>query len=257
MRREVLDQSVLDVRQIFLTELTKSVRSVLAFQYENTGSVMGTAVISEGNARFATKVLHQQLHQVDAIVTSPPYATALPYLDTDRLSLSYLNLLTRTQHRQRDYDMIGNREINNGKRERYWQEYQQNKGMLPGDITTVIDRIHKLNFSSDVGFRRKNLPSLLARYFFDMRQVFHEFTNMLRPNAPAYVVVGTNFTIAGGRSVQDGGEKILIQTDKLLTQLGESVGLRVTEIIPMEMLTSRDIFQKNASSAETIICFRN
>jgi len=257
VRKEAPGQLTLDVRQTFLSELTKSVRSVLAFQYENVGYVMGTVTIREGDARFATEILYQHRHQIDAIVTSPPYATALPYLDTDRLSLSYLNLLTRPQHRQRDYDMIGNREINNRIRELYWQEYQQNKQLLPQDVTTVIDRINYLNSNADVGFRRQNLSSLLARYFFDMRQVLREFMDMLRPDAPAYVVVGNNYTIAGGRSEQDGGERITIKTDKLLAQIGESVGLRITETISMEMLTSRDIFRKNTGSTETIICFRN
>lgn len=153
--------------------------------------------------------------------------------------------------------MIGNREINNRIRELYWQEYQQNKQLLPQDVTTVIDRINYLNSNADVGFRRQNLSSLLARYFFDMRQVLREFMDMLRPDAPAYVVVGNNYTIAGGRSEQDGGERITIKTDKLLAQIGESVGLRITETISMEMLTSRDIFRKNTGSTETIICFRN
>ena len=56
--------------------------------------------------------------KIDAIINVPPYATALPYLDTDRLSLCYLGLLSRPEHRQRDQDMIGNREISEGQRQR-------------------------------------------------------------------------------------------------------------------------------------------
>ncbi|MBZ0297287.1 MAG: hypothetical protein K8L99_32305, partial [Anaerolineae bacterium] len=53
-----------------------------------------------------------------------------------------------------------------------------------------------------------------------------------------------------------GGQRIDIPTDVLLGQLGESVGLCLERAIPMEMLVSRDIFKKNAGSAETILCFR-
>ena len=83
-----------------------------------------------------------------------------------------------------------------------------------------------------------------------MKKVFDTFGKLLRPGAPAYVVVGNNHTIAGGQRVE-------IDTNKLLAELGESVGLKVEEIISMEMLLSRDVFRNNSGSAETIILFRN
>jgi len=250
VRREVKRDNKSDTIAVFLSELDRSVKTVLAFLYENKGQVIGDACIYEGDARQADTILRDHLGDIDAIVTSPPYATALPYLDTDRLSLYYLKLLSRSEHRQRDYQMIGNREINKGLRRAYWIEYQQNRDRLTDSITATIDRIEILNRDANVGFRRKNLPALLARYFFDMRDVFETFTRMLRPGAPAYVVVGNNHTIAGG-------ERIEIETDQLLGDLGEAVGLRLVERIPMEMLVSRDIFRKNSGSAETILCFRN
>lgn len=249
VRRDVHEE-IPDAISEFLTELNRSVKMILAFLYENQWQTIGTAHIDEGNARQADTFLVAHLGQIDAIVTSPPYATALPYLDTDRLSLYYLGLLSRPEHRQRDYQMIGNREINNGHRQAYWVEYERNRERLPGGITSVIDRIDHLNRDASVGFRRQNLPALLARYFFDMRQVLETFTRLLRPGAPAYVVVGNNHTIAGN-------ERVEIETDQFLGELGEAVGLRLVEQIPMEMLVSRDIFRKNAGSAETILCFRN
>ncbi|NKQ34955.1 MAG: hypothetical protein HF973_04985 [Chloroflexi bacterium] len=250
VRREVRQDYKPDATAEFLSELNRSVKTVLAFLYENQEQVIGDAHICEGNAQQADTLLREHLGDIDAIVTSPPYATALPYLDTDRLSLYYLRLLSRSEHRRRDYKMIGNREISKGLRQAYWTEYQQNRGKLTGGITAIIDRIEALNRDADVGFRRKNLPALLARYFFDMRKVLETFTHMLRPGAPAYVVVGNNHTIAGG-------ERVEIETNQLLGDLGEAAGLRLVEQIPMEMLVSRDIFRKNSSSAETILCFRN
>lgn len=249
VRRDVSDE-LPDVISEFLTELNRSVKIILAFLYENQGQTIGLAHICEGNAQQADRLLAAYTGRIDAIITSPPYATALPYLDTDRLSLYYLGLLSRPEHRSRDYQMIGNREISNGRRQAYWAEYEQNRGRLTGGITAVIDRIHHLNQDANVGFRRQNLPSLLARYFFDMRRVLETFPRLLRPGAPAFVVVGNNHTIAGG-------ERVEIETDQLLGELGEVAGLYLVEQIPMEMLVSRDIFKKNASSAETILCFRN
>lgn len=250
VRKEIRADVDIEVTAEFLAELNRSVKTILALLYESQGLPLGQATIIEGDARQAEQLLTHSLGAIDAIITSPPYATALPYLDTDRLSLCYLKLLPRPEHRQRDYGMIGNREITERQRQLNWQEYQQRRTELPAEITRVIDLIDNLNRQAEVGFRRRNLPALLARYFLDMRQIFKIFVKLLKPGAPAYVVVGNNHTIAGGQRVE-------IETDKLLAQLGESMGLKLAEMIPMEMLASRDIFRGNASSAETILCFEN
>jgi SAM-dependent methyltransferase len=250
VRREIRTDIDIDVLAEFVNELNRSVKTILAFLYENENFILGKSRLIQGNTLFADSLLSDLRAKVDAIVTSPPYATALPYLDTDRLSLYYLGLTSRSKHRKMDYDMLGNREVTNKLRLCYWEEYQNNRTSLTPEITAIIDKIHKLNENSNVGFRRRNLSSLLVRYFWDMKKVFEAFTKLLRPDAPAYVVVGNNHTIAGG-------ERIEIETDKLLAQLGQAVGLKLEEMIPMEMLVSRDIFKKNTGKGETIIFFRN
>jgi site-specific DNA-methyltransferase (cytosine-N4-specific) len=144
--------------------------------------------------------------------------------------------------------MIGNREISNEDRKKMFEEYNARKNELPSIISDTIDLIKKLNEGTQAGFRRQNLPSLLGKYFLDMKRVFETYMILLKPGAPAYVVVGNNHTIAGGKRVD-------IETDIYLMLLGESVGLNVHDELPMEMLTSRDIFKKNTGTAETILSF--
>src|SRR5207248_3747042 len=127
--------------------------------------------------------------KADVIITSPPYATALPYLDTDRLSLCFLGLLPRVQHRERDQAMIGNREITDRTRRDYWGAFKSTGNGLPRSVKKLISEIQTLNQSRDVGFRRRNLPSLLYKYFHDMRQVFVGMREILKPGASAFVVV--------------------------------------------------------------------
>jgi site-specific DNA-methyltransferase (cytosine-N4-specific) len=249
VRKEIRADVDIEVMSEFLAELNRSVRTTLALLYENQDFPVGQATILEGDARRADQLLADRLGGVDVIITSPPYATALPYLDTDRLSLCYLGLLSRPQHRSRDHEMIGNREITDRQRQLYWQDYQQNRSKLPAEIVRVIELIDRRNSEAEVGFRRRNLAALLARYFLDMRQVFETFVRLLKPGAPAYVVVGNNHTLAGG-------QRVAIETDKLLAQLGESVGLRLEETLSMEMLVSRDVFKENTGSIETILFFR-
>lgn len=250
IRKEVrLDADIDPVRE-FLEELGRSVRLVVSFLIEKAFCEPGAHSIGEGDARYPLQHLGHLGNAVDLIITSPPYATALPYLDTDRLSLIYLRLLTRPSHRALDREMIGNREISNKLKDGYWARFQVRKKTYPSRIAKLIEKIHRLNQNSGAGFRRQNLPSLLAKYFDDMRQVLMSFRSVLRNGAPAFVVVGNNHTIAGG-------ERVEIETASLLREIGESIGLKTVETIPMEMLVSRDIFKKNASASEYILHFKN
>jgi site-specific DNA-methyltransferase (cytosine-N4-specific) len=145
--------------------------------------------------------------------------------------------------------MIGNREITGKIRRDYWERFGSDRNQSPASIRSLISKINDLNDSSTAGFRRRNLPSLLYKYFDDMRMVFSGMQRVLKPRASAFVVVGNNHTIAGGLKVE-------IETVKLLSDLAQTVGLELIEEIPMEMLVSRDIFKKNAIESESILHFR-
>lgn len=250
VRKEVRLGVKVDPIREFLEELSRSVRVVLAFLHENQQSTLGSFEIMEGDARDMTNCWTRWRGRIDTIVTSPPYATALPYLDTDRLSLCYLGLLPRPKHRQRDQRMIGNREISEKQRSAYWELFEAKESKLPGSVCALIQRVSTLNSRIQVGFRRRNLPALLTKYFIDMQHVFEGIVTVLRPNSPAYVVIGNNHTIAGG-------ERVEIQTANLLVDIAASVGMKLKQRIPMEMLVSRDIFKRNAVASEEILWFTN
>lgn len=230
----------------FLQEATRSTRTVAAFLAERGQSGLGSHKVREADARDATNSLRDLVGKVDAIVTSPPYATALPYIDTDRLSLVYLGLLPREGHRTRDSVMIGNREVTTRNREKCWSFYEANRSVLPRCTCALIDRIDRLNKSQPVGFRRRNLSALLSKYFFDMRDVMQQAYSLLRPGGTMFLVVGNNRTTAGGQLVE-------IRTAEHLGVIAGGLGFRIADEIAMEMLVSRDIFRKNAMPSERII----
>jgi site-specific DNA-methyltransferase (cytosine-N4-specific) len=250
VRKELRPDVEIDPIREFLEEMGRSVRVVLAFLYQNKGTPIGSFEITEGDARDLASAWSQRKGKIDTIITSPPYATALPYLDTDRLSLCYLGLLSRPEHRQRDQDMIGNREISEGQRAMYWKLFESKKKKLPKSVSALVQKVSTLNSQIEVGFRRRNLPALLTKYFIDMQQVFEGMTTVLRPGSPAYVVIGNNHTIAGG-------ERVEIETAGLLVDIASAVGMEFETRIPMEMLVSRDIFKNNAVASEEILCFRS
>lgn len=248
VRKEIRLDIEIDSKKEFLEEIGRSIRTVLAFLFQNGPVDDPEYEIAEGDARLCGKIWKP--NSVDVVITSPPYATALPYLDTDRLSLCYLGLLPRPEHRTRDQQMIGNREVSEGLRRQYWDRFLTDATMmLPERAQELIRRIETLNSGSNVGFRRRNLPALLAKYFFDMRDVIQGIFDALKPGSYAFVVVGNNHTIAGGHRVE-------IQTASLLKDIAESLGFDVAESLLMDMLVSRDIFKKNAMSSEEILAFR-
>jgi hypothetical protein len=249
VRKEVRIEAEIDPVREFLEELGRSVRVVLAFLHHNQGTHLGSFDIAQGDARDLTTLWSRWKGKIDSVITSPPYATALPYLDTDRLSLSYLGLLSRPEHRTRDQHMIGNREISEKQRLKYWELYKAGKEKVPKSVSTLVKRVSTLNSKIEVGFRRRNLPALLIKYFSDMQQVFEGIAAVLRPGSSAYVVIGNNHTIAGG-------ERVEIETASLLVDIAAAAGMTLKQRIPMEMLVSRDIFKKNAVASEEILWFK-
>ena len=249
VRREVSELPEGEVIRRFLKEASRSTKVVGAFVAQRGRLGLGRYVVREADARQADQSLSQLLNKVDAVVTSPPYATALPYLDTDRLSLIYLGLLPRESLRPRDLLMIGNREVTERTRAAYWRRYEASKALLPSATQALIERINKLNNGQEVGFRRRNLAALLSKYFFDMRAVLQQMLRLLRPDGQAFLVVGNNRTLAGGVPVE-------IRTADHLTAIAASLGFQTPGNLSMEMLLSRDVFRKNAMQSEQIVALR-
>ena len=246
VRKQVVELRTGEVITRFLDEALYSTKIVAAFLAERGQDELGTYTVQEADARQAMDAVPTLIGKVDAVITSPPYATALPYIDTDRLSLIYLGLLRRDAHRARDGMMIGNREVTERCRAQYWAFYEKNKLLLPTATRALIERIDLLNKATAVGFRRRNMSALLSKYFFDMHTVIKQTQVLLRPGGVMFMVIGNNRTMAGR-------ELIEISTADHLAAIAETLGFKVTSSLSMDMLVSRDIFRKNAVASEQIL----
>ena len=203
-----------------------------------------------GDTRKLDSLLPSYIGACDVLITSPPYATALPYIDTDRLSLIVLGLLSRKEHHSCESQLIGNREVSEVQRQELWKTYQVRRNELPSDVSELIDTLAKTNHDGEVGFRRRNLPALLAKYFLDMTDAFRSAHRMMRPGAHAFYIVGNNSTTVNGN------QRIEIPTNEFLWQIGKRVGWIGEQRLEMELLPSRDVFRKNRGSQETILAFK-
>ena len=245
VRKEIHHYNKGEVITLFREKYNTCLRSLMSTAHVGTHDAEFD--VKEGDARSASLYFPDLRRSVDAIITSPPYATALPYLDTDRLSLIILGLLPRKRHSMKEMEMIGSREISERKRTDIWKSYEEGaECTLPNSVSSMINTIACSHHSSAVGFRKRNLPSLLVKYFLDMAEVLEDMKKMLRRGAPAFMVVGNNSTRIGDRRVE-------ISTERFLTEIAEDVGFITGPEISMELLPSNDIFRKNSGSKEKII----
>lgn len=201
-----------------------------------------------GDIRTLMKSANLLPSSIDVVITSPPYASALPYVDTDRLSLYAFGFTNRYNFRKLEESVIGNREITKSKREQLDKELENNfkSSILPMEITRLLERIYLLNKNSDVGFRRKNTAALLYKYFVDMNLGISQVSMVLKKNKFAFFVVGTNQTEAGNESID-------IPTDDFIGYIAEKNNFKLVEKINMTVQKSYLIHSKNSINRESIL----
>lgn len=208
--------------------------------------------IAEGDARKWETLARAGLAKetVDAVITSPPYATALPYIDTDRLSLLMLMGLNASARRPLEEQLTGSREIKVGDRKELDLTFQDKTVVgLPASVVRFTrDLFSKMN-QAPVGFRRKNMPALLLRYFTQMSEVMSNIVTALKPGAEAFVVMGDNATSAGA-------ETIIIPTATLVADIAASTGLTCVERIPITVTTEDYVHVRNAIRENVVLRLR-
>ncbi len=183
------------------------------------------------------------------ILTSPPYATALPYIDTDRLSVVALGLGDSSGLLALERGLIGSREWRKSEQTEWDSLRAANAHDLPKATTSLLSRIADLNSTPAAGFRRKAAASLLYRYFARMGATMDCWSRMLAPTEAAVVVVGRNRTVAGG-------EPVAIPTPELLGDIAETRGFVVEELIKLETWPRYGLHATNAVGGEDALVIR-
>lgn len=185
----------------------------------------------------------------DAAITSPPYATALPYIDTQRLSLVLLGLITADKIHSTEKSLIGNREITTKERLNLEEAIETNANRLPTECSELCQKLRSsLDIETD-GFRRRNTPALLYKYLSDMKYMFNDVSNLLKSNAPFAVIVGRN-------STQLGKQLLVIDTPYLLSLLAKESGFKVQENLELNTYQRYDIHRTHSIRSETLLILR-
>jgi len=185
----------------------------------------------------------------DAAITSPPYATALPYIDTQRFSLTWLELCQPSDLAMRDAQLIGSREFYRQEKNLWIQTMEHNQGNLPKEVLLVCRKLQAALTNSD-GFRRQVVPILLYRYFSDMQRAFVSISRVMKKGARFALIVGQNHTVLGGRRFD-------IDTPDLLARLAQSIGWTLETQTKLQTYQRYGVHCGNAIDCETLLVLRN
>jgi hypothetical protein len=184
----------------------------------------------------------------DAALTSPPYATALPYIDTQRLSLVWLRLCPPDKLNWLEAELTGSRELYKTEKMDWEKIMNNNDKRLPAFLVSYCKEMSQ-SVSLGDGFRRQAVPLLLYRYFSHMRDSFQSIASVMKRNSPFALIVGHNQTTLGGRQFS-------IDTPNILARLSESCGWRIESSMPLETYQRYDVHKTNSIAKESLIILR-
>ena len=216
-------------------------------------SYLATPHVVQGDSRLksTTEALGLAPATVDCVLTSPPYATALPYIDTDRLSLMAIMGLSSTTRAHLEQQLTGSREIRRRSRALSEQSLLDHSAYesLPPTVVDPIRSIFHANRSVSVGFRRANMAALLWRYFNDIKDTLRQVNRLLKPGAKAFYVVGNSRTKAGDNWVT-------IDTCENITRIAIAIGLESVQSIGISVTKDNLRHTRNAITKNQIIVLR-
>lgn len=249
IRRRKSPMPTTPLREKFEIELSKKI-DILQAGADAHGplKVRAKALLADGRNWHDVKKQGLTEASFDFALTSPPYATALPYIDTQRLSLVWLGLLDPTDIRHAEETLVGSREASNSELTAMVDGLNRNEANLPKDI---IDYCQVLlsHVSENDGFRRKAVPFLLYRYFSDMLKTFITVRTALKTKGLYALIVGSNRTTLGGTQFN-------IDTPQHLARLGEHAGWSVVEFVPLDTYKRYGLHAANAVNDETLVVLK-
>lgn len=181
----------------------------------------------------------------DVALTSPPYATALPYIDTHRISMVWLDLILPEAIRPLEESLLGSREMTKNEHRRFFSELERYYDILPKQEVLMCSKLAEALDEHD-GFRRQAVPALILRYFYDMHNALKNILSAMKPSSSFALVVGSNRTTLGGTEFR-------IETPEHLVSLAQNVGWKKKEIITLQTYKRYGLHSKNGINSESLL----
>jgi len=155
--------------------------------------------------------VHIDDNSIDAIVTSPPYSTALDYIRNDLPQLTILRLVESME--ELENNMMGNPDLRVYPDELLQQIQQghENFQRLPQYAKSVI---HEL-----LNAGRKREAMRTYKFFHDMYLTLKEMFRVLKPGGKAVIIIGNNHYKLDGGNME-------VKNDEVIAEMGQSMGFR-------------------------------
>ena len=186
---------------------------------------------------------------IDCIISSPPYATALPYIDTQRLSLALLGLASVEDLRRLDSSLVGSREILTRDRRVFEDYIDINYAEVAPEVWELCKSLKGAYDPNRDGFRRQNTPAVVYRYFAGMTRIMSIAAKYLNKDGTLAFIIGPNRTSIGGTTFR-------IDTPQLLAATGRHIGLVEHAMHKLDAYSRYDVHSRNAIREETLLLMR-
>lgn len=254
IRRRKVPITDAPVFEMFLQQLDAQYKNIMDFYRirNKAPEKIGNATIWEGSCTDYD-ALRNNLggKNVDMIITSPPYATALPYIDTNRLNMLVLDGLNASKRVPIEASMTGTREINKSTRIFYEEKIkaEQFVEIVSPTAIEIINKIYKENKDADVGFRKKNMAALIYMYFQSMSKALKMFDAITKANGYICIVIGDTKTTTGK-------EKVIIRTTQVIRETGSLMGWSLIKDIPISVTKENYVHSYNSITENNILIFK-
>ena len=214
--------------------------------YAPNNFFVSRAVLGDNRDSSTYTSLGLKTGEVDLVLTSPPYAMALPYIDTDRLSLLTIFGLNSSNRRPLENNLTGSREIRESIKNNLEKELIE-KNILPDECKIYIRNLYeKIKKSSDSGFRKKNMPSLIYRFLKDMNEMFSQLKSLCHNNTDIMMVIGDNTMTIDSKN-------ILIPTTNLIEKIAYSHSFKLIDKIDITVTTENYCHIKNSITENVVL----
>ncbi len=251
-RKEAIEDA--PVLELYIKNLDKQYNNIMDFHQvkSNAPESIGEAHVWKGTSANIKSVTSKiEKNSIDIVITSPPYATALPYIDTNRLNMLVLGGYTSEKRVPIEASMTGTREINKSTRlmfESLIANHDYRK-ICSETAKDIIYRIYTQNKDANVGFRKKNMAALIYMYFQDMSLAMETLNQVVKPGGHICIVIGDTKTTTGE-------EKIIIRTTQMLRESGIAMGWQLIDDIPISVTKEKYLHMYNSITENNILIFK-
>jgi DNA modification methylase len=231
------------VLELFRSQAERLLERRRNFQFRlDLGSSLGEAYIVHGDAASSDSYnIVDKLGGVASVVSSPPYGVALPYLDTDRLSLAAVFGWDKAKRAELEQSTIGSREISKRVKNEWESRLAEPAALrLPASTISFLTNLHEaVRLDSAAGFRRQQTPAVLLRYFTSVAEVIRQVVQRMSPGSKMALILGDSRIVVSGM-------QWTIPTVNEVLSIAKHEGLDLVEDIPITV--TRENFKNSANA---------